>query len=462
MEKRKEIERYILYFIMLLPLMLLRDITPDNELKYLCIADEALREGHFFTLFNQGVAYADKPPLYIWIIMFFKWVFGYHSTFIIALFSVIPAFVTLHIFNKWSAQEMSRKYQIASELGLLTAVYFIGSALVLRMDMLMNMFITLAMYTFYRMYKGDGRMKLKILFPIYVFMAIFSKGPVGIMVPLFCIPVYLLCVGKIKTIFRYWGWRTWVILVALCAVWWGCVYLEGGNSYLNNLLFHQTIDRAVDAFHHKQPFYYYGYTIWYAIGPWSLLTIGVIVYGLIKKVRMSELTKFFLIVSATILVMMSIVSAKLVIYILPCFGFITYAAFMILEKIPARRFAEGARKVVYFGGLGIIFLLFVAGFFIPKFNYRIGYETVCTEALAAAEDHGIEDYYYCGMRSGSSMEVFLGKDTIEITEEQLADPAALIGDKPGIIVFRKDDGVVRFKMYLKEESHNSEGAEVVR
>lgn len=63
MPKDKKI--YILYLcvcIALLPVLMLRDFTPDNELRYLSIADEALRDHTFFTFTNHGVPYADKPP----------------------------------------------------------------------------------------------------------------------------------------------------------------------------------------------------------------------------------------------------------------------------------------------------------------------------------------------------------------------------------------------------------------
>ncbi len=431
--------------------MLFRDITPMNELKYLSIADEALRDGHIFTLFNHGVIYADKPPLYIWIVMLFKWMLGYHSTFILALFSLIPCMITLYIFNKWCCKELSRKFLIASELALLTSVYFLGGSLVLRMDMLMTMFITLAMYTFYRIYKGDNRPCLKFAFGLYIFLSIFSKGPVGIMVPLFCVPVFLLIKRQIRTIGKYWGWRTWLVLVILCGIWFTCVYIEGGNEYLDNLLFHQTIDRGINAFHHKEPFYYYFYSIWYAMAPWSVLTIGVIVYGLCKKVKMSELTQFMLITAGTIFAMMSIVSAKLVIYILPCFGFLNYGAFLVLQQLNCKKFTERARKVVIYSSFVILIAVFVAGCMVSKYNYKIGYKEVCKEARATADEVGVEDFYYYDVKAGAGMDVFLNHNIVEITQEQFNNPQSLMGDADKIIIFAKEDNVVRYKLYLKKE-----------
>lgn len=38
----------------LLPVMILRDFTPSNELRYLSIADEALRDGHLFAFSTTG------------------------------------------------------------------------------------------------------------------------------------------------------------------------------------------------------------------------------------------------------------------------------------------------------------------------------------------------------------------------------------------------------------------------
>ena len=58
-----KVERYLILFILVIPVLILRDFTPNNELKYLSIVDEALRDGHFFTFYNQGEIYADKPPL---------------------------------------------------------------------------------------------------------------------------------------------------------------------------------------------------------------------------------------------------------------------------------------------------------------------------------------------------------------------------------------------------------------
>ena len=275
--------RYILIFACFVPLFLFRDFTPNNELKYLSIADEALRDGHLFTFWNHGTVYADKPPLYLWIVMLGKWLWGTHNLFFLSLFSIIPALWIVYIMNKWTAGNLSGKIQKSGSYMLMTSGLFTGAAIVLRMDMLMCLFIVLALYTFYKLYTGMAKTRDRFLLPLYIFLAVFSKGPVGFIVPLCSIVTFLLVKKEIRHFTRYMSWKQWCLLLGLCFLWFGAVYAEGGKSYLNNLLFHQTINRAIDSFHHQAPFWYYFTTIWYSLAPWTLFYIVVILLGLKRK-----------------------------------------------------------------------------------------------------------------------------------------------------------------------------------
>ena len=360
--------RAALVFALLLPVLLRRDLTPTNEMKYLEIADEALRDGHFWCLFHNGEMYADKPPLYIWIVMLSKLVFGRHCVFLLEMLSLIPAFITLWVLERWCGGELPGRYRLAAFFSLMGAAWFLGSAIVLRMDMMMTMFITLSLRTFWKMYTGGGRPADRWLFPLYVFLAVFSKGPVGIMIPLLCIPVFLLCRKDIRFMGRVWGWRSWLLLAVLCGIWWFCVWKEGGAEYLDNLLFHQTAGRAVNAFHHKEPLWYYCYTIWYALAPASLIVLPVIFLALFKKMRFPSLVQFFLIVSATFFVIMSAVSGKIAVYLLPIFGPLCYAASMLLRQMEEEGAARPARTLscaLAVAGGTVLAAAFVIGIFFP-------------------------------------------------------------------------------------------------
>ena len=487
-----KIDRYLLLLLLVLPVLFLRDFTPNNELKYLSIADEALRDGHLFAFYNQGEAYADKPPLYFWFIMLSKWIFGEYHMIILSLLSIIPALVSIHVMNKWVENETSRPLRWSASLMLYTSALFIGSGLVLRMDMLMCMFILLALYTFYKQYSGKGRPADRFLLPFYIFMAIFSKGPVGFIVPVLSILVFLIVKKEIRLFGQYLGWKQWGILLGLCAVWFGCVFAEGGAAYLNNLLFNQTVNRAIDSFNHKEAFWYYGVTIWYSIAPWSLLYIATIIIALRKKLLTTDKEKFFLTVIASTFVLLSVFSAKLDIYMLPLFPFFTYLTILLLPKIkekwvaftvyipvvalvltPIVAFAirnkiEYPHSVFIFLAIGVLFVfsmfafsfllrkklykaidsvalgilctLFVGAFALPKFNPSIGLSEIAEKAYKICEEEAIDQYYYYRFRSGENMDVYLHKDAIKISNE---DTLIKIYKQGDCMIFLKEKDVSR-------------------
>ena len=234
----KIIEKYpiaavcLFAFICLFPAMLLRDFTPSNELRYLSIADEAIADGNIFAFTNHGVPYADKPPLYFWIVMLCRLIFGHHSCFALSLFSLVPAFVIVNVMDKWVMSKAPVADRMAAALMLLTCGMFLGTAVVLRMDMLMCMFIVLALRSFYRIYTGeDVSGKESWMLPVWTFMALFTKGPVGLIVPPLGILVFLVVKGKWRETGRYLGWKTWGVIAVLFALWILAAFLDGGKEY---------------------------------------------------------------------------------------------------------------------------------------------------------------------------------------------------------------------------------------
>lgn len=485
---------YLFVLLAMLPVLVFRDFTPSNELRYLSIADEALRNGTLFSFTYQGVPYADKPPLYLWIVMAGKWLLGRHCMWFLSLFSLLPAFVVVRVMDRWVAGSVDEEYRATGRWLLLTCALFLGLALVLRMDMLMCMFITLALHTFYRMWKGEGdRRRLSVLFPVYVFLAVFSKGPVGILVPLLGSLAFLVVTKTFRQVGRYWGWKTWAVLIVCCAAWFGAVYAEGGYAYLDNLLFHQTIDRAVNSFHHEEPFYYYFLSVWYSLAPWSLLLIGLLVTGAWRwRALRSDLQKFMLTVIVTTFVMLSLISSKIAVYLLPAFPFMVYAALLYLPRfgwnrwlawsvgIPAVVFllalpgfavavqgrgleafaqplfyaaslvltATGAwalwtlcrrkqvGKAVRGMAVGLFCAVFVGGWALPKVNAWIGYGELCHRALEMAEEHGgVDDFCVWKIRRPEAMDVYLHRP-VEVVEE----PARLLqsGRRGVVLMFPAD------------------------
>lgn len=472
---------YLFALVMLLPLLALRDFTPDNELRYLSIADEALREGHFFAFSNHGVPYADKPPLYLWIVMLGKWLWGSHEMWFLSLASVLPALGVVRVMDVWTRREFATEAgRSASRWMLLTTAYFLGSAVVLRMDMLMCLFIVLALRTFY-LWSQEGLRAAparRWLFPLYVFLALFTKGPVGVLVPLLGTVAYLVGARRWREIARYWGWRTWSVLLVLCALWFGAVYVDGGAAYLHNLLFHQTVDRAVNSFHHSRPCWYYALSMWYVAAPWSILLCATAVAAWRRGWVRTELQKLFIAVCVCTFVMLSCFSSKVDVYLLPALPFALSLCGIWLERcgraawaravvaavpgavwvlaLPAAAVAwavpslglssflspclVAAAAVLTATGVwgvwqalrrralpsavrtfaaGLLCALFVAAWELPRLNDYVGYGNVCRAAHEVAAERGITHYATWHVRRAENMEVYLHRAVPEFSDSVL-------------------------------------------
>ncbi len=480
--------KYLLYFIVFTPLLYFRDFTPNNELKYLSIINETLANGNFFTFTNHGIPYADKPPFYFWFIMAGKLIWNEHYMFFLGLFSLLPAFVILYIMDRWTHPLLNSQQRNSAQLSLLTTGLFLGAALILRMDMLMCMFIVLALYTFFRIYKRTNSRIEKYLLPLYIFLALFTKGPVGLLIPFLAIITFLSIKKEIRYFSRYFGIRQWTILLGLCGLWFLGVYLESGSNYLYNLLFHQTVNRAIDSFHHKEPFYYYFQTIWYTVAPWSLFFIFTLCYGLWKKRLTTDLERYFLVILSIILFSLSVFSSKLDIYLLPAFPFLAYLPALLLPKInlhyikwtliiPATLLVF-AFPVVYLGSpqvdipltnnltiaagilslsgiialvflftqrfykainsiaIGLLLTIFTASFALPRYNSYIGFRKISDYAQQIARQHQINQYYFYKFRSGENMDVFLGE---KIQKTDLSKLKKLSGQESFILFIRNKD-----------------------
>ncbi|MGL5681985.1 MAG: ArnT family glycosyltransferase [Marinifilaceae bacterium] len=493
---------YIYLIIFLLPLLIGRDFTPNNELRYLSIANEAISNGSLFTFTHNGEIYADKPPLYLWIVMLGKWLFGHHAMWWLSMFSFIPALITINVMDKWVSPLILVRSRKAAGYALITTGMFLGAAIVIRMDMLMIMFITMSLKRFYNIYRNDYTRWDEWLLPIYIFLALFTKGPVGILLPLLVMIVFLTIKHQFKTFFtKYMGWKQWLILLSLCGLWFLAVALEGGYEYLHNLLFKQTVGRAVEGFHHKEPWWYYGVHIWTVWIPWSLFYGAAILIAFYKKYLHHDLEQLFATVILTTIVMLSFSSSKLSIYLLPMIPFATYLAVLLCRRIehkylywtvmipsaimalalPAALIAWylyiqghapveieindipwaipfaiviltyfGVLALVYLRGLnlykgiklmstGIVCTIFVASLNINAINPYIGFRSLANTGKNLAFQYGIHQYGFYRFRAGEDMQVYLNSPVEKLTLEQVY----LRRDRGDMILFLRNKDIHR-------------------
>ncbi len=483
--------KYLLYALALLPAFIFRDYTPSNELRYIGIANEALDNGSIFCFYNNGIVYADKPPLYLWFMMLMKWILGSHQMWAISLITILPSVGVIAVMDRWTKRFAGMQNTTAASIATLTTIMYLGTSLVMRMDILMTLFILLSLYSFYKLYMGVGSKWDKWLIPVYIFMAVFTKGAMGIIIPFLSMATFLGVKREIKQFGKYFNYKQLILMFGLFVAWFVMVYIEGGNEYLNNLVFKQTVGRGINSFHHKGPFYFYVRNAIWTFAPWIFLYITVFVYAIRKKMINGDLHLFFASISVSSFVILSLISSKLDVYLVPIYPFIIYQAFMLLQDqkikkwhkisitIPAILFAGVfvasffADKLMPFGyeslllpriglgiltlmsaygvylavkksqiskaviaiGSGFLMLLFVAAFGLEQFNSYIGFRNLGNKLNEISLTQDIKQIDFYKFRGGENLNVFTGKDSnLHLSIEEIKSVK-----NPDVILLHKKD-----------------------
>lgn len=413
----------LLMFAASIPMMILRDWSPSNELRYLSIADEAIADGKLFAFSNHGIPYADKPPFFLWLVMLCRLIAGSHCSLLLeSLLCWVPAAVTVVVLDRWlcgtAPAIMDTRRRMAAALLTLTSILFLACAVVLRMDMLMTMFIILSLRSFHIWYtaESDGsayRGKERWLMPIWIFMALFTKGPVGLLMPIAGIAVFLVVEGRWRRIGHYLGFRTWGIIAAFSALWFTGVYLDGGSDYLNNLLFHQTIDRAVSAFDHKKPFWFYSLYIWVVLLPFSPVLVCAWLQSFRAAEGRSSAERLMAIASVVTFVMLSCFSSKLFIYLLPICPLVTAMYPMVHDRMGWKW--DWTKPVFIAAGI-IAIALPGSCLFMKGINEKSSYGEFC-KAVPSGED--VSTLF---IKRAENIDVYLGREvTVYDSEDEMLD-----------------------------------------
>ena len=377
---RKIILCLFIFFVLLLPFIYLRDLNALNELKYLNIAQDALNRGTFFTFFENGVPYADKPPLYLWWCMAALEFFPEHTSFFILLISLISSLLTVYILDLFFGEGLSEQNRVFLAIGVFSSLFWVCGALLARMDMLFTFFTLWAFGLILKRAKevityGESAYG-NFLIPFIIFLGIFTKGPYALLFPLVALFIALVFFKQQKLFFKIFRPSFFFIILLCVIVWLFGVLYEGGYAYAQNLFIAQSAKRLSGNLGHPRPFYYFGLHFWYLSLPISFFAF----YGLLKLIRNIILNKvnasnlrlepvFALSFSIAVFTVISFPSSKLEIYALPLIPTLFYFVGHFFSAS-----SSIVRQLLFLGSLPSFFLLPIVILFkeeIPFYSEKI-------------------------------------------------------------------------------------------
>jgi 4-amino-4-deoxy-L-arabinose transferase-like glycosyltransferase len=291
--------------------------------------------------------FAYKPPMAHWLMAAFSAPQGYVSEFTSRLPSAVAQIILIGFVLAFFGKRIRFQEAFIATLLLLTCFEIHRAGMTARVDMLLTTFMVLGLMQFYR---WENKLELKglpLAIPALFSCAILTKGPVGIILPLFTGFVYLLTLrkytfGKIVKSLLYIG----VSSLFIPMIWYAEAYRQGGQEFLHVMLaenfgrfFHLSESNINYDLGHEEGFFYNFITLLSGFIPWTLFVVFSL-FGIkwrlphksLKQIlkdawqrfqSMEKMKRFSLVAAVCIIFFYTIPSSKRSVYLMPAYPFLS-------------------------------------------------------------------------------------------------------------------------------------------
>ena len=266
--------RLDLYVLMGLGLLLmgvgigLRDPWPADEPRFALVAQDMVRSGEWLIPMIGGDTYADKPPLYFWLIAS---VYALTGTLRIAFLlpSLLASLGSVALVYDLGRRLWNREVGLAAGLLLLGTLQFVWQGRQAQIDATVSFWIVLGLYGLLRHLLLGPDWRWYYLGFAAAGLGIITKG-VGFLPLLVLLPYSALRDARwsprpVLLLPGQGAWR-WVLgpvfMLAAIGLWLVPMLVESMNdpqlaAYRDEILFRQTIDRYSNSWTHIRPAWYF-------------------------------------------------------------------------------------------------------------------------------------------------------------------------------------------------------------
>ncbi|MEJ1241845.1 glycosyltransferase family 39 protein [Chryseolinea sp. T2] len=319
-------------------------VTETSEARYAEVSREMYRSGDWIHPTLLNVHHYHKPPLTYWLTALAYSIFGitpFAARFFLVIAFVVQVYLVFGIGKVIFKSEQSACY---SSIVYATLPLVLVSVRGLTTDAYLTTFVLLSLY--------GGAKFIATRRSIFLYLMAFAlgagfitKGPAIIVVPFFAIfglwrlsrkenPILQ---GKLIIKFK----QIIIALLIFCVVGltWFVVLVSEDAKFTDYFVFHHFVDRVAHAevFARTQPWYYYLPIVPLVTFPWIIVFAGGLVV-MKRKGSWSPIIKSLLTWTIVIpLIIFSIASSKLVLYILPlAIGFSLITGHLLAQDMPRR------------------------------------------------------------------------------------------------------------------------------
>ena len=336
----------VICIIAVLPWIGLGDFSTKGEPREAAVAVSMLETGNWVLPQVYANEFAYKPPLAHWLMAAASLPQGYVSEFTSRLPSALAFIILIGFTLVFFGKRLRFQQAFIATLLLITCIEIHRAAMTTRVDMLLTTFIVIGLY---QLYRWEDKLELKgvpIAIPALLGCAVLTKGPVGIILPLFVFGVYLLMLRKYSylVIFKtllYAG----ISSIFLPLLWYVAAWKQGGDAFLNVVLaenfgrfFHLSTPDIHYNLGHENGVWYNFMTLAAGFVPWTIFfffslfglklhkpekSVKEILASTWNNIRSMEKEKLFSLVALVCIIFFySIPSSKRSVYLMPAYPFI--------------------------------------------------------------------------------------------------------------------------------------------
>lgn len=349
---------FILALLMVVPWLGLTEFNTKGEPREAVVSMSMMQKENWVLPVNNDIDIPYKPMMYHWTGSLASLLNGgdvneFTSRLPSALAFALLVGATCWFYSRYDRRRFAPALTAAI---LLTCFELHRSGVSARVDMTLTFWMVSAFFLLYRWWcreRSGDRLRFLYRIPwlavLCMSAAMLSKGPVGILLPVLAMGIFMLL--KREKILHAFLWMTLFALLAslLPLLWYYEAWLQGGDNFLE-LVMEENFGRMTGTMtyeSHSNPWHYNFWITAAGFLPWTILAliggIGMLVRKLSgsrnpvgtsagkpasRRIRWtgSDLDLFTLVSLATVIIFFCLPSSKRSVYLMPAYPFIAWFA----------------------------------------------------------------------------------------------------------------------------------------
>jgi 4-amino-4-deoxy-L-arabinose transferase-like glycosyltransferase len=341
---------------------------PSFEPRRMLLAKDIVRNSHWLVPDLFGKPYILKPPVLPWLISAGYLLFGSPDLWATRFFPALAGLLTVLVTFFFAKRLFNQRVGFFAALILATSLGFVHRTRMAEEDVILTLFITLALLAFLLAYYYQAGKRYYVFFYLFVALACLTKGPPGLSFPVLTIIPFLLLRRDFRAIrkMRIFPWA--LIFGALVVAWYIFAYHQSGLAEARDFFLADIWEKFFPQ-GSGSPFYLYVVQLFAHFFPWSLFLPAAAVYIATKQGKEERQCSLFLLCwIIPNLLLFSLAGTKRNEYILPLYPALAILTAQAWERFLVDKKDSLLKKMTLLGIYAFAFSIVGAGLFGPIFS----------------------------------------------------------------------------------------------